>query len=158
MAEMQFIDNPEVYTGSRIGVVAGRYNKAIVDRLLQGCLQTLAAQGIADGAITVVRAPGAFELPLLAQRLAAGGGVDAVIALGVVIRGGTPHFDYVAGECARGLARVSLDHDLPVVFGVLTVENEAQALERAGGSEGNKGAEAALTALEMISLLRRLNP
>ena len=158
MADIQIIENPEVLRGSRIAVVASRYNLGIVDRLLDACLAELEAKGISRGAVTVVRVPGAFELPVVANRLAAVGEVDAVIALGVVIRGNTPHFDYVAGECARGLARVSLDHDLPVIFGVLTVENEQQALDRAGGAHGNKGAEAALSALEMISIMHKLRP
>jgi 6,7-dimethyl-8-ribityllumazine synthase len=158
MADIQIIENPEVLRGSRIAVVASRYNLGIVDRLLDACLAELEAKGISRGAVTVVRVPGAFELPVVANRLAAVGEVDAVIALGVVIRGDTPHFDYVAGECARGLARVSLDHDLPVIFGVLTVENEQQALDRAGGAHGNKGAEAALSALEMISIMHKLRP
>ena len=158
MADIQIIENPEVLRGSRIAVVASRYNLGIVDRLLDACLAELEAKGISRGAVTVVRVPGAFELPVVANRLAAVGEVDAVIALGVVIRGDTPHFDYVAGECARGLARVSLDHDLPVIFGVLTVENEQQALDRAGGAHGDKGAEAALSALEMISIMHKLRP
>ena len=158
MADIQIIENPEVLRGSRIAVVASRYNLGIVDRLLDACLAELEAKGISRGAVTVVRVPGAFELPVVASRLAAVGEVDAVIALGVVIRGDTPHFDYVAGECARGLARVSLDHDLPVIFGVLTVENEQQALDRAGGAHGDKGAEAALSALEMISIMHKLRP
>ena len=158
MAEIQIIESPEVLRGSRIAVVAGRYNQAIVDRLLDACLATLTAKGIPGNAVTVVRVPGAFEMPVVAKRLAAAGEVDAVIALGVVIRGDTPHFDYVAGECARGLASVAVDHELPVIFGVLTVENEQQALDRAGGSLGNKGAEAALTALEMVSIMHKLRP
>jgi len=158
MADIQIIENPEVLRGSRIAVVASRYNQDIVDRLLDACLAELEAKGISSDSITVVRVPGAFELPVVANRLATGGEVDAVIALGVVIRGDTPHFDYVAGECARGLARVSLDHDLPVIFGVLTVENEQQALDRAGGTHGNKGGEAALSALEMISIMHKLRP
>jgi 6,7-dimethyl-8-ribityllumazine synthase len=158
MADIQIIQSPEVLRGSRVAVVAGRYNQVIVDRLLDACLAELEAKGIPGSAVTVVRVPGAFELPVVANRLAAGREVDAVIALGAVIRGDTPHFDYVAGECARGLARVALDHDLPVIFGVLTVENEQQALDRAGGSQGNKGAEAALSALEMIAIMHKLRP
>lgn len=158
MADIQIIEKPEVLHGSRVAVVAGRYNQAIVDQLLDACLAELEAKGISGSAVTVVRVPGALELPVVAKRLAAGGEVDAVIALGAVIRGDTPHFDYVAGECARGLARVALDHELPVIFGVLTVENEQQARDRAGGTQGNKGAEAALTALEMISIMHKLRP
>lgn len=145
-----------MYSGSRLAVVASRYNRAVVDRLLDACLETLAGKGIPDSAVTVIRVPGAFELPVVAKRLAARGEVDAVIALGVVIRGETPHFDYVAGECARGLAAVAVEHELPVIFGVLTVDGEQQALDRAGGGHGNKGTEAALTALEMIAIMRKL--
>ena len=155
---MQIIDSPEVFPGSRVAVVAARYNRGVVDRLLKGCLDTLSARGIVETAITVVKVPGAFELPVAARRLARRGEVDAVIALGAVIRGETPHFDHVAGECARGIASVALDFELPVIFGVLTVDNEQQALARAGGKSGNKGEEAALAALEMISVLRRIGP
>ena len=158
MSDLQIIDNPEVLPGSRVAVVAARYNRDVVDRLLKGCLDTLAERGIPEKAVTVVKVPGAFELPVAARRLARRGEVDAVIALGAVIRGETPHFDHVAGECARGIASVALDFELPVIFGVLTVDNEQQALARAGGKSGNKGEEAALAALEMISVLRRIGP
>ena len=144
--------------GARVAVVAGRFNVDVVDALLQGALETLHSHGIPASDTTVVRVPGAFELPLLARRLAARGGFDAIITLGAVVRGDTPHFDYVAGECARGVARVALDFDLPVIFGVLTTDDLSQARARAGGSEGNKGREAALAALEMVSLLRKLPP
>lgn len=158
MSDLQIIDSPEVLAGSRVAIVAARYNRDVVDRLLKGCLDALAAKGIPEKAITVVKVPGAFELPLAAGRLARRGEVDAVIALGAVIRGETPHFDHVAGACARGIARVALDFELPVIFGVLTVDNEQQALARAGGESGNKGEEAALAALEMISVLHRIGP
>ncbi|HEX5339890.1 MAG TPA: 6,7-dimethyl-8-ribityllumazine synthase [Gammaproteobacteria bacterium] len=143
--------------GACIAIVAARFNSFVVDKLLSGALDTLRAQGVADGDITLVRVPGAFELPLLVQELAASEEYDAVIALGAVIRGDTPHFDYVAGECARGLSQVALDTSVPVVFGVLTCDNAEQALERAGGRAGNKGADAALTALEMADLLNSLD-
>lgn len=140
----------------RYAVVAGRWNAFVVDELLDAALETLRDHGIADENITVVRAPGAFEIPLVCQKLAESHKYDAIIALGAVIRGGTPHFEYVAGECSRGLARVALAHDLPVAFGVLTVDNAEQAVERAGPNDENKGREAALSALEMVSLLRQL--
>lgn len=142
--------------GTRIAIAAARFNSSIVERLVEGSLDVLARHGIADADITVVRCPGAWELPIVAQRLASGGGFQAVIALGCVIRGDTPHFDYVAGECAKGLAQASLASGVPVVFGVLTTDTTDQAWARAGIKAGNKGADAALTAIEMISLLGKL--
>lgn len=156
MSEIQIIESPEVIGDSRIGIVASRYNGAVVERLLGACLETLQDNGIREKSISLVRVPGAFELPVAAKRLASAGGVDAIIALGAVIRGGTAHFDYVAGECASGLSRVALDHAIPVIFGVLTVDNEQQALERSGEGEQNKGREAANAALEMIGVLAKL--
>jgi len=142
--------------GMRVGIVAARFNGEVVARLLAGAEAALARHRVDPASVTLVRVPGAFEIPLAAQRLATLGGVDALITLGAVVRGETPHFDYVAGECARGVARVALDAGLPVIFGVLTADTMAQALARAGGEHGNKGEEAALAALEMASLLRRL--
>lgn len=142
--------------GARIGIVAARFNQHVVDALLEAALTTLKERGISDQSINVVRVPGAFEIPLAAQRLAKLPGTDAVIVLGAVIRGETPHFDFVAGECARGVTRVGLDNDLPVIFGLLTTDTEEQAQARAGGAHGNKGHEAALAALEMITLLRKI--
>ena len=141
-------------TGMRIAVVAGRFNDHITKPLLDGALATLRDAGLDD--VPVHWVPGAFEIPLVAQRLAVSGTCDAVICLGAVIRGDTPHFDYVAGECAAGIARVSLDTGVPVVFGVLTTDTTEQALERAGIKAGNKGYEAAETAIEMADLLRQL--
>jgi 6,7-dimethyl-8-ribityllumazine synthase len=142
--------------GSRFAIVAGRFNSFIVDHLVKGALDTLQRHGVEAKAIDLVYVPGAFEVPLTAQRLAATKQYDALIALGCVIRGATPHFDYVAGECAKGIAAVALKFDIPVAFGVLTVDTLEQAVERAGTKAGNKGAEAALSALEMASLLKRL--
>ncbi len=142
---------------ARLAVAAARFNSFIVDHLVAGALAVCRQHGLAEDAVDVVHAPGAFELPLVVKRLAASGRYDAVIAVGAVIRGGTPHFEYVAGACARGLAEVALQQDLPVAFGVLTVDTIEQAIERAGTKAGNKGAEAALSALEMVSLLRRLD-
>jgi 6,7-dimethyl-8-ribityllumazine synthase len=137
-------------------LVVARFNSFIVDRLVDGALDTLKKHGVQERDITIVKVPGAFELPLATQQLLASGGHDAVIALGAVIRGGTPHFEYVAGECVKGLSQVSLASAVPVAFGVLTVDSIEQAIERAGTKAGNKGAEAALTAIEMLSLLRQL--
>ncbi|MDA0787836.1 MAG: 6,7-dimethyl-8-ribityllumazine synthase [Proteobacteria bacterium] len=140
----------------RYGIVVARFNEFVVNSLVEGALDALKRHGVADGNVTVVKVPGAFELPLAARRLARTGDYDAIIALGAVIRGGTPHFDYVAGQCASGIARVSLEEDLPVAFGVLTTDTIEQAIERSGSKAGNKGADAALTALEMVSLCRNL--
>jgi 6,7-dimethyl-8-ribityllumazine synthase len=147
-------------TGMRIAIVAGRFNDHITTPLLDGARATLAKAGLDD--VPVHWVPGAFEIPLVAQRLATTGACDAVICLGAVIRGDTPHFEYVAGECAAGIMRVSLDTDVPVVFGVLTVDDLDQALARCGGAahDGvavNKGEESAATAVEMVSLLRQIS-
>ena len=140
----------------RFGIVAARFNGFIVERLVEGAIDALLRHGADPRDITLARVPGAWELPLAAQRMARGRRFDAIVALGAVIRGATPHFDYVAGECAKGLARVALDADLPVAFGVLTTDTVEQAVERAGTKAGNKGAEAAVSALEMANLLREL--
>ena len=142
--------------GFRVAIVAARFNDFIVASLLKGASAAWAERGGAPADLTVLRVPGAFELPLLARRLGASGRYDAVVALGCVIRGDTPHFDYVAGECARGLLDAGLDTGVPVIFGVLTVETVEQALERAGSGAGNKGGEAMQAALEMASLLKQL--
>ncbi len=142
--------------GLRLAIVAGRFNDHVTAPLLDGALATLAAAGLDPDRVPVHWVPGAFELPLVAKRLAASGAVDAVICLGAVIRGDTAHFEYVAGPCAAGLAQSALDTGVPIAFGVLTTNDEQQALDRAGGCEGNKGAEAAATAVEMVTLLRRL--
>ena len=141
---------------AKFTLVVGRFNSAIVDNLCAGAIDTLRRQGVPEANISVVRVPGAYEIPLAAQRVAAKGGTDAIIALGAVIRGGTPHFDFVAGECSSGLPRVSLNHDIPIAFGVLTTDTIEQAVERSGTKAGNKGADAAMTALEMVSLLRNI--
>lgn len=143
--------------GARFGVIASRFNAFIVEHLVSGALDALKQHGIGDDAIDVVRVPGAYELPLIAKIMAKRGRYDAVIALGCVIRGATAHFELVAGECARGLSQVALEFDLPVTFGVLTTDTIEQATERAGAKSGNKGADAARTALEMVSLLRKLS-
>jgi 6,7-dimethyl-8-ribityllumazine synthase len=142
--------------GMRVAVVASRFNDDVTKLLLDGALRELADMGLDPGSVPVVWVPGAFEIPLVAKRLAQSGARDAVICVGAVIRGDTPHFDYVASECAAGVGRVALDTGVPVAFGVLTTDDRDQAFARAGGAEGNKGAEAAATAVEMVDLLRQL--
>lgn len=141
-------------SGLRFAIVAARFNEGIVDALLNGALRAFKAQGASEDAVNVYRVPGAFELPLAVSKLAATGQYQAVIALGAVIRGGTPHFEYVCNEAASGLTRASLDTGVPVVFGVLTVDTLTQAQERSGPGEDNKGSEAALVAIEMANLLK----
>lgn len=138
----------------RIAIVAARFNRFIVDQLVEGAMDALERQQIDPENRALVWVPGAYEIPLLAQELAASGKYDAVIGLGAVIRGGTPHFDFVAGECARGLTRVSLDTGVPVTFGVLTTENIEQAVERAAPDAGNKGFDVTMAAMEMVQTLR----
>ena len=142
----------------RVALVAARFNGFIVESLIAGAADTLVRHGIDSDDITLVRVPGAFELPAVCARLVAGGEFDAIIGLGCVIRGATPHFDYVAGECAKGLSRLGCDSDIPVVFGVLTCDTMEQAIERSGVKAGNKGAEAATAALELMDLYRQLDP
>jgi len=142
--------------GARFGIVASRFNHFIVDRLVEGAIDALVRHGAQAQNVTVVRVPGAWELPLIARRLAGSEKLDAVIALGAVIRGATPHFDYVAGEAAGGLGATAQASAVPIIFGVLTTDTIEQAIERAGTKAGNKGAEAAVTAIEMVDLLRQL--
>lgn len=140
----------------RYGIVAGRFNGFISESLLKGALDGLRRHGVDDDRIDVAWVPGAFEIPLVARKMAASGNYDAVICLGCVIRGATPHFDYVAGETAKGIAAAAKDTGVPVIFGVLTTENLEQAIERAGTKAGNRGWDAALAALEMADVMRRL--
>lgn len=142
--------------GLRFGIAVSRFNATITDRLLQGAMSALRERGAMESDIDVVRVPGAFELPLVMQRMALTEKYDALIALGCVIRGGTPHFEYVCDACTRGLMQVTLEFDTPIAFGILTTDDEAQARDRAGGKEGNKGADAALTAIEMVSVLNHI--
>ncbi len=139
--------------GFRFGLIVSRFNSFICDRLLEGAIDTLSRHGADDQQLTVVRVPGAFEIPLVAQKMAASSNYDAIICLGAVIRGGTPHFDYVCSEVSKGVASVSLENGLPVAFGVLTTDSVEQAIERAGTKAGNKGSEAAMSAIEMVNLL-----
>ncbi len=142
---------------AKYGIVVARFNSFIVESLLSGAIDALKRHGgVKEEDIEVVRVPGAFELPLAAQAMAANRQYDAIIALGAVIRGSTPHFDFVANEATKGLASVGLNHNLPIIFGVLTTDTIEQAIERAGTKAGNKGAEAAISAIEMVSLLRKL--
>ena len=144
-------------SGMHFGIVVSRFNAAITESLLEAALATLRRHGAVEVDVHVVRVPGAFELPFAAQQLAVSAArYDAIIALGCVIRGGTPHFEYVCRACTDGLLQVGLKFDLPVCFGVLTTDTLAQAEERAGGAEGNKGSDAALTAIEMVSVLRSM--
>lgn len=142
--------------GVRFALVAARFNSFIVQSLVNGAVDALRRHGVPENSIDLIWTPGSFELPLAAQRLAASERYNGLVALGAVIRGGTPHFEYVAGECTKGLASVSLQYSIPIGFGVLTVDTIDQAIERAGTKAGNKGAEAAMSVLEMVSLLRRL--
>jgi 6,7-dimethyl-8-ribityllumazine synthase len=140
----------------RIAIVAARFNDAIVEHLVRGAVDTLVRHGASEKQIEIIRVPGAYDLPFIARRVAMAKRADAIVALGCVIRGATSHFDYVAGQCAAGLARAADDTGVPIAFGVLTTETIEQAVERAGTKAGNKGADAALVALEMANLLRRI--
>ncbi len=153
---MKTVEGDFTASNARVALVATRFNDFIVDSLIGGARDTLRRHGVADEALTLIRVPGAWELPLVTDRVAASGEYDGIVALGCVIRGGTPHFEYVAGEAAKGLGQVSQHRGVPVAFGVLTTDTIEQAIERAGTKAGNKGGEAALSLLEMISLLRQL--
>ena len=157
MSNIRTLEGDFSPTNATYVLVVARFNSFVVDSLQAGAIDALLRHGVAEKNITIVKVPGAFELPLVAKRLAESEKYDAVIALGAVIRGSTPHFDYVAGECAKGLGQVGMQQDLPVVFGVLTVDSIEQAIERAGTKAGNKGADAAMTAIELVSLLRKLD-
>ncbi len=157
MSDIKTIEGDFTGTKGKYAIVVGRWNSFVVEHLLEGALDCLRRHGVSRGQITIVRAPGAFEIPLVCKKVAQQGEADAIIALGAVIRGGTPHFEYVAGECTKGLSSVSMEFGLPVAFGVLTVDTIEQAVERSGTKAGNKGEEAAMSALEMVSLLDKLN-
>ncbi|MGG0940268.1 6,7-dimethyl-8-ribityllumazine synthase [Brevibacillus centrosporus] len=149
---MKTFEGHLVGTGLRVGVVAGRFNELIVSKLVGGALDALKRHGVAEDGVDVAWVPGAFEIPLIAKKMAESGRYDAVITLGAVIRGATPHFDYVCNETAKGVASLSLSTGIPVIFGVLTVDSIEQAIERAGTKAGNKGWEAAAAAIEMANL------
>jgi 6,7-dimethyl-8-ribityllumazine synthase len=153
----QFFEGKLEAKGYKFGIIVSRFNSFISERLLEGAIDALVRHGAEDKDIYVARVPGAFEIPLAAKKMANGGNYDAVIALGAVIRGSTPQFDYVSSEVTKGVAAVSLDSGLPVVFGVLTVDTIEQAIERAGTKAGNKGFDAAVTAIETVNLMKVLN-
>lgn len=153
---MNIIEGNMTAQGMKIGMVVGRWNSFIVDSLLKAAIDTVVRHGGSTDNIVQVMVPGAFEIPLVAQKMAASGKYDAIIALGAVIRGGTPHFEYVAGECVKGLGQVQLQTGVPVAFGVLTVDSIEQAIERAGTKAGNKGAECTLAAIEMVNILKQI--
>jgi len=144
-------------SNNHYGIIVGKFNGFVVESLLSGAIGALKQHGVSEEQITVAYVPGAFEIPLATQQLAATNKFTALITLGAVIRGSTPHFDYVAGECAKGVSNISLKYQLPIAFGVLTVDSIEQAIERSGTKAGNKGAEAALTALEMANLFTQID-
>ncbi|UTW42727.1 6,7-dimethyl-8-ribityllumazine synthase [bacterium SCSIO 12844] len=150
------VEGNYIYNGERIGIVASRFNSLVVESLIKGAIDALVRHGVSAENIDVIYVPGAYELPLATQRMANKNRYGGIIALGAVIRGGTVHFDYVAGECAKGLAQVSLNHDIAVSFGVLTTDTIEQAVERAGTKAGNKGADAALALLESMNVLAEI--
>ncbi|MFC1665715.1 6,7-dimethyl-8-ribityllumazine synthase [Pseudomonadota bacterium] len=153
---MKMIEGKLDKTDLRIGIVVSRFNAKVTERLLEGALETLREEGINDDNITLVRAPGAFEIPQLCRKLVEGSKVDAIVALGAIIRGETSHFDYVASACTNGIERLLYDHNVPIGFGVLTTENAEQAMDRSGDKRGNKGRDATLVALEMVTLLQSI--
>ena len=156
MNNIQTIEGDFTSGDGKYALVVGRFNSFVVESLLAGALDTLRRHGVKESDISIVRAPGAFEIPLVAKKIAQQKQYAAIIALGAVIRGGTPHFEYVAGECVKGLAQVGMELEVPIAFGVLTVDSIEQAIERSGTKAGNKGEEAALSALEMVSLLKKI--
>jgi len=157
MDNIRTINGDLIARDLRFAIVASRFNDLVVDSLIRGAVDALLRHGASEKQVEIIRVPGAFDLPFVVRRVAASKRYDAVVALGAVIRGATSHFDYVAGQCAAGLARVSEETGVPVAFGVLTTETVEQAFERAGTKAGNKGADAALVALELANLLRRLD-
>jgi 6,7-dimethyl-8-ribityllumazine synthase len=154
MSTIKTIEGGMLVRGARFGILASRFNDFIVNALVDGATHALKQHGASEKDMEIVWVPGAHEIPLAAQKMAASGRYDAIVALGAVIRGATPHFDFVAGECSKGLGSVGMQYGLPVAFGVLTVDSIEQAIERAGTKAGNKGSEAALSAIEMVNLLR----
>ena len=156
MDKIKTTEGDLIIRDARFAIVAARFNDYIVDSLLKASVRCLRQHGAADADIEIIRVPGAFEMPLMVDKVAGSRRFDGVIALGAVIRGGTPHFDYVAGECVRGIAASSSKHGVPVGFGVLTVDTIEQAIERAGTKAGNKGEEATLAVIEMVNTLRRI--
>jgi len=156
MKHIEVIEGNLTPNDGHYAIIVGRWNSFVVESLLEGAVDSLMRHGVSENQITIIRAPGAFEIPLIAKAAAESDKYDAIIALGAVIRGGTPHFEYVAGECVSGLTSTSLSTGIPITFGVLTVDTIEQAIERAGTKAGNKGEEAAMTAFEMVSLLQAM--
>lgn len=156
MSSIKNIEGDLVVRGARFGIVLARFNSFIVDRLLEGAVDALQRHGAESDAIEVVRVPGAFEIPLALKKMAMASKYDGLIALGAIIRGGTPHFEFVASECTKGMAQVNMQHEIPIAFGVLTVDTIEQAIERAGTKAGNKGVEAAVSVIEMVNLLKKI--
>ena len=156
MSEVNRIEGELTFNEGKFAIISARFNSFIVDSLEAGALDAFNRHGVPLENITVIKVPGAYEMPIAAQQLAQSGEYDAIVGLGAVIRGSTPHFDFVAGEASKGLASVALDHGMPVINGVLTTNSIEQAIERAGTKAGNKGAEAAITAIEMVNLLKKL--
>ncbi len=157
MSKIKTIEGELTIRGIRFGLAVARFNSFVVESLLDGATDTLLRHGAVEADLEIVRVPGAYELPLVVQKMANSKKYDAIIALGAVIRGGTPHFEYVAGECTKGLSQVMMQSGLPISFGVLTVDSIEQAIERAGTKAGNKGAEAAMSAVEMVNVLRKID-
>ena len=157
MEKIKTTEGDLVVRDARFAIVASRFNEFIVESLIGGAVHCLRQHGTADADIEIIRVPGSFEMPLAVSKVAAARRVDGIVAVGAVIRGGTPHFDYVAGECVKGISAAAQQHGVPVGFGVLTVDTIEQAIERAGTKAGNKGEEAALAVIEMVNLLRRLD-
>lgn len=157
MSQINSIEGSMQYSQGRFAIVSARFNGFVVESLLAGAVDTLKRSGVEESAITVVKTPGAFEIPVVVQGLAQTGNYSAIIALGAVIRGATPHFDIVANESAKGLSAIALDHGIPVINGILTTDSIEQAIERAGTKAGNKGAEAAAGAIEMVNLMSQLD-
>lgn len=156
MKQIEIIEGNLTPNDGYYAIIVGRWNSFVVESLLEGAVDSLMRHGVSENNITIIRAPGAFEIPLIAKMAADSNKYDAIIALGAVIRGGTPHFEYVAGQCVNGLTSASLSSGVPITFGVLTVDTIEQAIERAGTKAGNKGEEAAMTAFEMVSLLQAM--
>ncbi|MDT8424744.1 MAG: 6,7-dimethyl-8-ribityllumazine synthase [Methyloprofundus sp.] len=157
MSAVKTVEGNFLAQGGKFCIVASRFNSFIVEQLENGAIDALVRHGVNKEDIAVVKVPGAYELPMVVQRVAASKKYDAIITVGAVIRGATPHFDYVSGECVKGIAQISLQYDIPVSFGVLTVDSIEQAIERAGTKAGNNGASAALSAIEMVTLFKNLD-
>ncbi|GLQ33443.1 6,7-dimethyl-8-ribityllumazine synthase [Litoribrevibacter albus] len=157
MSQIKVIEGDMTPNQGKYALVVGRWNAFVVESLVEGAVDSLKRHGVSEEDITIIRCPGAMEIPLTVKKVAETGKYDAIITLGAVIRGGTPHFEYVSGECTKGLGQLALQYGIPVAFGVLTVDSIEQAIERAGTKAGNKGEEAAMSAFEMVSLLKQVN-